>query len=278
MQNNSFTQNVLDGFNNNRSKRFKQAYRSVNLSWLKIKILKHLPLGKIHNHNLFGRKVFFYSGPEFLHSMKEIFIEEIYKQALPDKPYIIDCGANIGLSVIYIKQLYPNATIKAFEPDDMNYDLLSKNINSFGYKDVSLKKEAVWINDGFLDFSSDGTMGSKIESTGHSVNTKKVKAIRLKEEITKKIDFLKLDIEGAEFAVIKDIKDNLHNVRNLFLEYHGNFSQNNELVELLTIVHETGFKFYIKEAANVYSNPFITKNKKKDIVYDIQLNIFCFRN
>ena len=34
-----------------------------------------------------------------------------------EAPVILDCGANIGLSVIYFKQLYPNSKITAFEPD-----------------------------------------------------------------------------------------------------------------------------------------------------------------
>ena len=41
---------------------------------------------------------------------------------------------------------------------------------------------------------------------------------------------MKLDIEGAEYKVLKDIADNLGNVNNMFIEYHGTFDQNNELI------------------------------------------------
>ena len=68
----------------------------------------------------------------------------MYKQELPPKPFIIDCGANIGLSVIYLKNLYPDAEIVAFEPDEQNFQLLQKNIASFGFKNVEARKEAVW--------------------------------------------------------------------------------------------------------------------------------------
>jgi FkbM family methyltransferase len=36
----------------------------------------------------------------------------------------------------------------------------------------------------------------------------------------KHIDFLKLDIEGAELHVLQDISSELHRVKHLFIEYH----------------------------------------------------------
>src|SRR5688572_20822569 len=54
----------------------------------------------------------------FVHSYSEIFKREIYRfTTVNNAPKIIDCGANIGLSVIYFKRLYPAAKIVAFEAD-----------------------------------------------------------------------------------------------------------------------------------------------------------------
>ena len=75
------------------------------------------------------------------------------------------------------------------------------------------------------------------------------------------------------------MQEELINVQNLFLEYHGTFDQNRELVDIFNILSGSGFQFYIKEATPVYKSPFfdsIQKSEKKD--WDIQLNIFCFRN
>jgi FkbM family methyltransferase len=41
-------------------------------------------------------------------------------------PYIIDAGANIGLSIIYFKKKYPNSKIVAFEPDKLIFNILKK--------------------------------------------------------------------------------------------------------------------------------------------------------
>lgn len=255
---------------------FINPYFEINFNWFKIKYYKHLPAGKIKKHKLFGKSLYFSDPLQFFYGLKEIFIDKLYKQNLSERPYIIDCGANIGLSIIYMKMLYPNAEIIAFEPDEKNFDLLSKNIKSFEYSNVKLFKEAVWINNETLQFSNEGSMNSKIEVvTKH--NSVNVKGTRLKELLIRNIDFLKIDIEGAEFRVIIDIADKLHLVKNMFVEYHGSFKQNSELAELLAIINKSGFNFYIKEAAPLYDYPFF-RYKKENAIYDIQLNIFCFRD
>jgi FkbM family methyltransferase len=275
MQNKSFSKNILHGILSRFGKMFNNPYQVVNINPFRLIYYKHLAPGKIRTHQLFDKPVSFLSSTELLHGLKEIFMDEIYKQDLPAKPYIIDCGANIGLSVIYMKRLYPDAEILAFEPDEQNFELLKQNVQAFGYFDVVLKKEAVWVENQVMSFSGRGSTDSKLvqELSGHSVL---VNAIRLKDIIHKKTDFLKIDIEGAEFAVLNDIQENLHFVQNLFFEYHGNFSQNYQLNEILVLLVNHGFNYYIREATSVYGTPFY-RAKNTGMLYNIQLNIFCFR-
>lgn len=276
MANQSFLQNITKGIQNKFTLLLTNPYSKINLNWFKIKYYKHLPAGKIKTHVLFGKPLFFCDSIQLLNGLEEIFIEESYRQKLQQRPYIIDCGANIGLSIIYMKRKYPNAEIVAFEPDDTNFSLLSKNINSFGYSNITLRKEAIWIDNTTLQFSNEGSMGSKIEIDHKNKNTIEVKAIRLKDFLIRGVDFLKIDIEGAEYKVLHDIADNLHFVKNMFVEYHGTFAQNGELIRLIELINKCGFNFYIKEAAPLFDFPF-DRIKKSSISYDVQLNIFCFR-
>jgi FkbM family methyltransferase len=275
MQNKSFISNLLNGIRKRYQSAVSNPWKEVNINWFSLKYYKHLSGEKLRQHTMFGKTLYFFSAPEFLHGMKEIFLEKIYQQQLPPKPYIIDCGANIGLSVIYMKQLYPDAEILAFEPDEKNFELLSKNIASFQYNYVNIRKEAVWIDNTFLHFSNAGSMSSKIETQGAS-NTYQVKAVRLKDFLNRKVDFLKIDIEGAEYQVLCDLGDALLQVNNLFVEYHGTFSQNEELSKLFMLFTEKGFRYYIKEADTIYTTPF-TKQRIPGTSFDVQLNIFCFR-
>ncbi|MDP4150099.1 MAG: FkbM family methyltransferase [Bacteroidota bacterium] len=260
-------------------KRFKTLLESpkgeLSLNWLTTKYYKHLPAGKIRKRSLFGKTLYFSSPGELLHGFHEIFTEQIYKQSLPDRSYIIDCGANIGLSVIYMKRLCPTAQILAFEPDERNFSLLMKNIGSFGLKDVDIRREAVWKENTVLHFSDEGAMASKIESS-QTEQSREITGIRLKDLLTRSVDFLKIDIEGAEFEVMKDISSSLHFVKNLFIEYHGSFGKTSELSELLGLISSHQFEYYIKEAAPVYETPFY-RPPGKSVPYDVQLNLFCFR-
>jgi FkbM family methyltransferase len=272
---NSFYKNLFKGISLTIKKTINNPYKKVNINWFSLKYLKHITNAKIHSHKLLHHETFFYNGPEYLHGLKEIFLEGVYNQKLPANAYILDCGAHIGLSVIYLKSICPTANIVCFEPDTKNFDLLQKNIFSHQLRNVEAKNEAVWFENTSLNFIQDGNMGSKIgeSNSSHSVT---VNATRLKDYLNKKVDFLKIDIEGAEYQVLKDIASNLENVSKMFLEYHGTFQQNNELLEILELISEVGFKFYIKEAASVYNQPFLPKTFFSE--YDLQLNIFCFKN
>jgi FkbM family methyltransferase len=275
MQDDSFGKNILRGIRLRLRRTFHNPYRTVNLSAVKKIYYKHLTPGKPRVHRLSGKNLFFVNPAELLHGLKEIFVDCIYKQTLPSQPYIIDCGANIGLSIIYMKRLYPEAEILAFEPDEQNFKLLQKNVESFELKNITLRQEAVWSANTMLQFVGDGSMSSRIDNHAEK-NYISVKAIRLKDFLNRKVDFLKIDIEGAEYEVIKDAKDGLHFVKNLFLEYHGTFAQNRELNDLLSIVVNHGFSYYIKEAASIFAYPF-EHSKSASPMYEVQLNIFCFR-
>jgi FkbM family methyltransferase len=274
MQNTSFLNNLLKGISKQSSRLFKNPYQAVNINPIKLKYLKHLPPGKVRMHRMLKGKVYYTNPQELLHGLKELFIDELYNIQLPPNPLIIDCGANIGLSIIYLKKLIPDASIVAFEPDDNNFKLLERNVRSFSFDRVELIKKAVWKENTTISFCNEGSMSSRIDSSLN--NEYRVEAVKLKNYLNQNIDFLKIDIEGAEYEVIKDIQPNLHFVQKMFLEYHGRFDQNIELVEVLDIITKAGFSFYIKEATSVYDQPFLyaTNNKK---AYDIQLNIFCIR-
>lgn len=253
---------------------FENPFKKIGISWLDLKFLKYFPKKDLQMHVLFGKPTYFHSAKEYVSGLREIFADELYLQNLPANSYIIDCGANIGLSVIYLKKLCPAAVIVAFEPDPQNFKVLKKNISSHNLSLVDLKNEAVWTSNTTLDFVADGDMGSKIRAGKDG--TVEVQAVRLRDFLNQKVNFLKIDIEGVEFEVIKDIQDKLSMVQNLFIEYHGSFQQNTELNQIFKIVVDNGFNYYIKEATSVYKYPFLRNVQDKP--YDIQLNIFCFKN
>jgi FkbM family methyltransferase len=218
----------------------------------------------------------FSHGPSLLHSLEEIFSEDIYLfDNENDTPYIIDCGANIGVSVLYFQRKYPKSKILAFEPDENIFKILEKNVNTFQHPSTEIRKEAVWIKDEDLQFYSEGGLaGSCVTDFAKKNQIITVKAVDLKKYLQQPVDFLKIDIEGAENVLIFDIADSLKNVKNLFLEYHGILDEEQNLGEILNLLKSKGFEYYIRVAGETIIHPFCNEKPKS---FNQQLNIFCYR-
>ena len=117
-----------------------------------------------YEREFLGNTIYIHDIASFNLGYSELFKAETYKfEAKRKNPLIIDCGANLGMSVIYFKKLYPDAEIIAFEADDYIFKFLKKNIISFGYENVELFNKAVWDCDKTLSFLDEGGAGGRIE-------------------------------------------------------------------------------------------------------------------
>ena len=218
----------------------------------------------VHDHNSFrlGRK--------------ELFREEVYKFiSSKTAPFIIDCGSNIGMSILYFKSLYPDAKIIGFEADPYIFSFLEKNIQSYNLKNVTVFNRAIWdADDETLSFLAEGGAGGRLQERSEQFNYIDVKTTRLKNYLVEEIDFLKIDIEGAEHKVIADCADELRFVKNLFIEYHSMENREQNLHLILDMIYKAGFRYHIKEA---YTTRFPFIERRLNVGMDLQLNIFCYR-
>jgi FkbM family methyltransferase len=64
-------------------------------------------------------------------------------------PLIIDCGGNIGLSVVWFATKFPKAKIYVIEPDQANFEILKLNVASFKERVVILNG-GIWNEAGYL--------------------------------------------------------------------------------------------------------------------------------
>ena len=217
-------------------------------------------------------------GLSFFYAYHDIFSQEIYAfHTKKRKPVILDGGANIGLSIIYFKKLYPECTITAFEPDPIIFDILQQNIAAFGYRDVDLINKALWTSDTLVDFWKEGADGGRIlrHLEPKSADNIQISAARLRNYmLTRQIDFLKLDIEGAEVDVILDCADCLEQIEYLFIEYHSFAAQEQRLDELLHVVRKAGFRIHVH---NQFAAPRPFLEHPSYLGMDMNLNIFGYR-
>ena len=237
---------------------------------------RYSPDNSVSKSKLFGKEILRTNKFWYVHSVLELFNDEVYKfESSNQHPVIIDCGTNIGLSLIYFKKLYPFSKILGFEADPNLFNVCQKNLNEFKLPDIQLVNAAVWNKEGLVKFKSDNSLGGKISGDGNE-GLIEVKTVKLSQYLSKKIDFLKIDIEGAEYEVLKECQDYLYSVERLFVEYHGNLLSEQSLNEILEIFKKAGFRYYIKEAASVMQHPFIEHTSLKE-GFDLQLNISCYR-
>ena len=272
--------NLLSGVYKKAANSVSNQYKCIGLNWFEARILKNQPLKTEYSCRFLNKRISYRSQIEFLHSVDEIYRKEIYKSDIDPatQPYILDCGANIGLSVIYFRKTLPNSTVIAFEPDEVNFALLTSNVNAQELSNVQCRKEAVWVHNNGVQFEAENSMSSHIslEAGAAGKKNRQVPSIRLRDELDRPVDLLKMDIEGAEYEVLKDIEVHLPLVKRIFIEYHGQFSENHKLEEMLSLLTSNQFNYYITEANTVYKTPFYRDFKNAS--YDQQLNIFCFKN
>lgn len=212
----------------------------------------------------------------FVWQFREIFAEESYFFGVnyPD-PVILDCGANIGLSCLYFKHHYPLAKITAFEADPGVAALLAENLRQNGLSDINVIPKAVWTQNATIPFAGEGADGGSAVAGKASMH---VPAVRLRDclRTAGRIDLLKMDIEGAEVAVLDDCRDSLGDVQHLFVEYHAYTGQPQRLDIILSILIENGFRYFIRSEAD-RPRPFVNRFNRSTPYMDLQLNIFAYR-
>ncbi|OYQ63866.1 hypothetical protein B9G53_14765 [Pseudanabaena sp. SR411] len=240
------------------------------------KELKEIPRYTLAKVNFLGKELNIVDNASFLEMTKELFLKNIYDFKTDNQaPYIIDCGANIGLSVIYFKKLYPKSKIVAIEADPNIYNVLTQNILSYDFSDVQCINSAVWINSESLHFKEEGSWGGYL-SSGLELEEKtiEVRALDLRKIIDRKIEFLKIDIEGAETDVLIHAQDLIVKyVDHLFFEWHSLRDERQQLGSILKYFEDNGFRYHIKESTN-RETPFTNRPITR---MDSQLDCFLYR-
>lgn len=203
--------------------------------------------------------------------IKDYFVLESYKfKCNTTSPIIYDCGANVGIASLYFLELYPNSKIKAFEADLEIASTYKKNIEkNASNSSVEIIPKAVWVDSNGIFWGRDGADSGSIYKKNNRI---KIESIRLKDLISneRRIDLLKMDIEGAEIDVIMDCQSVLNKIKYFFFEYHVFPDRNHELDVLLKILVENKFQYFIRQISD-QEKPFINYCDKSSY----HINIFA---
>jgi FkbM family methyltransferase len=168
-------------------------------------------------------------------------------------PRILDCGGNVGLASLFFKRRFPSARITAYEADPAIYKMLRANLDANGAGDVESVHAALWTENGRVRFLAEGSDSGTIDvrSNGIDERTVDVPSLRLRDLIANdpngRINLLKLDIEGAEDAVLADCEPVLDQIDAIVMDLHEFDPLVRQAPRVLELLARNGFTYAVDE-------------------------------
>lgn len=175
----------------------------------------------------------FYARPIDMTGVREALLREEYGTVAPvlwaykNSPLIIDGGANVGTFSMVMLNARPDANVYSIEPSRATFAVLARNIAVNGLPNWQGIQAALWKENGRLSFSNARASSASHIATAHELGMPSVEEVlamtlnRFAQEYSaERIAILKLDIEGAEQAVLESADGFLAHVDNLVVELH----------------------------------------------------------
>jgi len=168
----------------------------------------------------------------------------------------VDVGANVGMHALLMASLANKGSVICFEPNEICFKTLKKNIKLNNFTNIKLKKKLIGEHLGEDSYfhASDNDWGTsyalkKIEK--ETLNWEKLKTYTLDTELKneKRIKIIKIDVEGFEGKVLRGSKELLKNdcVRYWIVEYapHCLKRNNDSLDTIRNLTERHGLEMYI---------------------------------
>jgi FkbM family methyltransferase len=139
----------------------------------------------------------------------EVFEDDVYERVfkIEKGDIVVDVGAHVGMfTVKALKEVREEGLVIAIEPEERNFELLKRNTRD--YKNVKLVKKAVGDKTGrAILYISELSGEHSIKKPSRATKSIDVEVDTLDNILSSlgvsKVDFLKIDVEGAELEVLR---------------------------------------------------------------------------
>ncbi len=142
---------------------------------------------------------------------------------------VLDIGAYCGATACaFCRAVGREGRVIAVEADPLNHRALAANVERLGLANIEPVHAAVWSSSGMLRFTAEGALGSAAASVGpREAGTVEVAALTLDDLCERldlrRVDHVKMDIEGAEYAVLASSRGFFERFRpKVVMELHRN--------------------------------------------------------
>lgn len=187
---------------------------------------------------------------ELITGTYEAFETEIIKKQVKKGDAVLDIGANTGYyTLIFAKIVGDDGKVFAFEPDPNNFALLKKNVEINNYKNVVVVQKAVSNKAGKINlYLCESNKGDhRIYDSHDGRKSIEIEAVKLDDFLkNENIDFIKMDIQGAEGGVLEGMSNLLDKDVKIVTEFwpYGLRMFGSDPKECLKLLIEHGFKLY----------------------------------
>jgi len=184
----------------------------------------------------------------------EKYTTEYFKKIVKSGQVVVDVGAMIGYYTLIAAEIVgENGKVFAFEPAVDNYNLLIKNIEENGYKNIVPVQKAVSNKVGTtkLYLAQKNKGDHRIYDTRNGRSHIEVETITLDDffKDEERIDVIKIDVQGAEYVVLQGMREILRRNSNLkiFVEFWpmGLRRMGYSPEEFLNEFYKCGFMIYL---------------------------------
>lgn len=176
-------------------------------------------------------------------ALREVFERQVYPYLpfLAPGQVVVDIGANVGFSTVLFAALYPRASIYAFEPGREARELLLRNTAQFPQVHVFdyglLDTESVRPLFHGRESSVTNSLGASCHNGSSSEQVRLRSAAAVWDEIPlSEITLIKVDAEGAELPILRDLSPRISSIQAIMLEYHSE-DDRRQIDELLGRTH-----------------------------------------
>ena len=189
--------------------------------------------------------------------------------------HVFDVGTNIGEVILNIAKRAKNGVVHGFEPVPYNFNKVSHNISLNDFDNIILNNIALSDREETLFFDDEEVKGHSglISMNKQKIqNSKEVKAITfdsyVKANDIKKMDFIKIDIEGFELNFLKGAEKSIRKFKPiLFMEVDDSNlkKQNTSAKELIGWLES----LEIYQIADVYGKTVKSSDKFEGEHFDV---------
>ena len=164
-----------------------------------------------------GLKVSYRLNRGDLQALREVIFEEAYRPAqAPVAGVLLDLGANIGLTSLWLWKRFGFSKVIAIEPDDDNLAILRENFRLNGVPGTVVKGLVGPGGSTALFAPNDHAILGRVGTVGVAVDVVDLNRL-LKDE---SVGLVKIDIEGAEQDLVSGNLGWLDNVQAIIAELH----------------------------------------------------------